>query len=197
MWPGMRLDDIRARRPNVQASRNLDDVRFLAPGRPFLVGSETFSRSSAGARNDVHANEFANATCGSSAGVGRRLHDPTSPRTIDVTRPASTFCQPTNVTFAVLSIASVASTIPTSPRVSPCRGRHRFSRLLSATGADNCSNRRAGLRINRVVQGNPDNRRCHGLQSPLNVRCGASQSALWKARLDDHIPRRAATASAA
>src|SRR5262245_6772390 len=44
--------------------------------------------------------------------------DATSPRTIAVTRPASTFCQPTNTTLAVLTMASVASTIPTKPRVS-------------------------------------------------------------------------------
>src|SRR5262245_58074616 len=42
----------------------------------------------------------------------------TSPRMSAVTRPASTFCQPTNVTFAVLTMASIASTIPTQPRVS-------------------------------------------------------------------------------
>ena len=42
----------------------------------------------------------------------------TSPRTIAVTSPASTFCHPTNVTFAAFTIASVASTIPTNPRVS-------------------------------------------------------------------------------
>src|SRR5512132_3214689 len=30
--------------------------------------------------------------------------EPTSPRTIAVTSPASTFCQPTNTTFAVLTI---------------------------------------------------------------------------------------------
>ena len=44
--------------------------------------------------------------------------EPTSPRTIAVTSPASTFCQPTNSTFAVFSMASAASTMPTSPRVS-------------------------------------------------------------------------------
>ncbi len=42
----------------------------------------------------------------------------TSPRTIAVTSPASTFCQPTNTTFAVFTIASAASIMPTSPRVS-------------------------------------------------------------------------------
>ena len=42
----------------------------------------------------------------------------TSPRTMAVTSPASTFCHPTNATFAVLTIASVASTMPTKPRVS-------------------------------------------------------------------------------
>src|SRR5579863_2477746 len=42
----------------------------------------------------------------------------TSPRTIAVTRPASTFCQPTKVTSAVLTMASVASIMPTKPRVS-------------------------------------------------------------------------------
>src|SRR5579862_1612819 len=46
------------------------------------------------------------------------LTDATSPRTMLVTIPASTFCQPTNVTLAVLTIASVASTMPTNPRVS-------------------------------------------------------------------------------
>src|SRR5262245_1296884 len=35
-----------------------------------------------------------------------------------VTSPASTFCQPTKTTFAVFTIASAASIIPTSPRVS-------------------------------------------------------------------------------
>jgi hypothetical protein len=44
--------------------------------------------------------------------------DATSPRTIAVTRPASTFCHPTNATLAVLTIASVASIMPTNPRVS-------------------------------------------------------------------------------
>src|SRR5262245_13808971 len=42
----------------------------------------------------------------------------TSPRTIAATRPASTFCQPTKTTLAVLTMASVASIIPTKPRVS-------------------------------------------------------------------------------
>src|SRR5687768_16916015 len=44
--------------------------------------------------------------------------DPTSPRISAVTSPASTFCQLTRTTFAVLSIASAASIIPTRPRVS-------------------------------------------------------------------------------
>src|SRR6188474_1513001 len=44
--------------------------------------------------------------------------DPTSPRMIAVTRPASTFCQLTSTTFAVLSMASAASIMPTRPRVS-------------------------------------------------------------------------------
>ena len=38
--------------------------------------------------------------------------DATSPRTMAVTRPASTFCQPTNMTLAAFTIASVASTMP-------------------------------------------------------------------------------------
>src|SRR5690349_16600664 len=42
----------------------------------------------------------------------------TSPRTIAVTRPASTFCQPTKTTLAVFTIASAASIMPTRPRVS-------------------------------------------------------------------------------
>src|SRR5690349_9235320 len=46
------------------------------------------------------------------------LTDATSPRTIAVTRPASTFCQPTNTTLAALTIASAASIMPTRPRVS-------------------------------------------------------------------------------
>src|SRR6478672_4861399 len=44
--------------------------------------------------------------------------DPTSPLTMAVTSPASTFCQPTNTTFAVFTIASAASIMPTRPRVS-------------------------------------------------------------------------------
>src|SRR5687768_5391948 len=44
--------------------------------------------------------------------------EPTSPRMMAVTRPASTFCQLTRTTSAVLSMASAASTIPTRPRVS-------------------------------------------------------------------------------
>ena len=44
--------------------------------------------------------------------------DPTSPRTMAVTMPASTFCQPTKTTLAVLTMASAASIIPTRPRVS-------------------------------------------------------------------------------
>ncbi len=39
--------------------------------------------------------------------------EPTSPRTMAVTSPASTFCQPTNTTLAVFSMASAASTMPT------------------------------------------------------------------------------------
>src|SRR5262245_40006385 len=46
------------------------------------------------------------------------LTDPTSPRTMAVTKPASTFCQPTKTTFAVLTIASAASIMPIKPRVS-------------------------------------------------------------------------------
>src|SRR5687767_11039422 len=46
------------------------------------------------------------------------LTEATSPRTIAVTRPASTFCQPTKTTFAALTIASAASIMPTRPRVS-------------------------------------------------------------------------------
>src|SRR5213596_1198739 len=55
--------------------------------------------------------------------------DPTSPRTIAVTRPASTFCQPTNTTLAVLHIASAASIIPTRPRVSTRPSASPISRL--------------------------------------------------------------------
>src|SRR5439155_26110502 len=55
--------------------------------------------------------------------------EPTSPRTMAVTRPASTFCQPTNTTFAVLTIASAASTIPTNPRVSTMPSASPISRL--------------------------------------------------------------------
>src|SRR5436305_11378373 len=44
--------------------------------------------------------------------------EPTSPRTMAVTRPASTFCQPTNTTLAVFTMASAASIMPTRPRVS-------------------------------------------------------------------------------
>src|SRR5262245_48434807 len=44
--------------------------------------------------------------------------DATSPRTMAVTSPASTFCQPTNATFAAFTMASAASIIPTRPRVS-------------------------------------------------------------------------------
>jgi hypothetical protein len=51
----------------------------------------------------VHANAFT---------------EPTSPRTMAVTRPASTFCQPTNTTLAAFTIASAASIIPIRPRVS-------------------------------------------------------------------------------
>src|SRR5262245_38085301 len=60
--------------------------------------------------------------------------DPTSPRTMAVTRPASTFCQPTKTTLAVLHMASAASIMPTSPRVSTmprASPTSRFS-LLSA-----------------------------------------------------------------
>src|SRR5687768_1948066 len=46
------------------------------------------------------------------------LTDATSPRTMAVTSPASTFCQPTNTTFAALTMASAASIMPTRPRVS-------------------------------------------------------------------------------
>src|SRR5262249_23851152 len=55
--------------------------------------------------------------------------DPTSPRTIAVTRPASTFCQPTNTTFAALTIASAASIMPTRPRVSIMPSASPMSRL--------------------------------------------------------------------
>src|SRR3954453_20352049 len=46
------------------------------------------------------------------------LTEPTSPRTMAVTSPASTFCHPTKTTFAALTIASAASIIPIRPRVS-------------------------------------------------------------------------------
>jgi len=41
------------------------------------------------------------------------------PRAMAVTSPASTFCQPTNTTFAVLHMASAASIMATRPPVSP------------------------------------------------------------------------------
>src|SRR6187455_314813 len=46
------------------------------------------------------------------------LTEATSPRTIAVTRPASTFWYPTKTTFAVFTMASAASIMPTRPRVS-------------------------------------------------------------------------------
>jgi hypothetical protein len=46
------------------------------------------------------------------------LTDPTSPRISAVTSPASTFCQLTSTTFAVFNMASAASIMPISPRVS-------------------------------------------------------------------------------
>src|SRR5436190_23829531 len=55
--------------------------------------------------------------------------DPTSPRTIAVTRPASTFCQPTNTTLAVLHMASAASIMPIRPRVSTRPRASPISRL--------------------------------------------------------------------
>src|SRR5258706_9294431 len=58
------------------------------------------------------------------------LTDPTSPRTMAVTRPASTFCQPTNTTFAVLTIASAASIMPMRPRVSTMPSASPISTLL-------------------------------------------------------------------
>src|SRR5690349_13933414 len=72
--------------------------------------------------------------------------DPTSPRTIAVTRPASTFCQPTNTTFAVLHIASAASIMPTRPRVSTIPSASPISRFsLSATVSPSLY-RKSGLR---------------------------------------------------
>src|SRR6187401_698173 len=63
----------------------------------------------------------------------------TSPRTIAVTRPASTFCQPTNTTLAAFTIASVASTMPTKPRVS------------TSPSASPTSGLGSGLRISAVM----------------------------------------------
>src|SRR5262245_16415546 len=57
------------------------------------------------------------------------LTDPTSPRTMAVTSPASTFCQPTKTTLAVFTIASAASIMPTRPRVSTSPSASPISRL--------------------------------------------------------------------
>src|SRR5947207_3996257 len=62
--------------------------------------------------------------------------EPTSPRTIAVTRPASTFCQPTKTTFAVLTMASAASIMPINPRVSTIPSASPTSRFsLSGIGS--------------------------------------------------------------
>src|SRR5438132_7946500 len=63
------------------------------------------------------------------------LTDPTSPRTMAVTSPASTFCQPTNTTLAVLHIASAASIMPTRPRVSTRPSASPMSRSFGTMGS--------------------------------------------------------------
>src|SRR3954468_12350381 len=63
--------------------------------------------------------------------------EPTSPRTMAVTRPASTFCQPTKTTFAVLTMASAASIIPIKPRVSIIPSASPISRFSLSANAEN------------------------------------------------------------
>src|SRR5262245_54594497 len=60
--------------------------------------------------------------------------EPTSPRMIAVTSPASTFCQLTRTTLAVLSMASAASIMPTRPRVSIMPSASPTGGLSFATG---------------------------------------------------------------
>src|SRR5262245_1357506 len=71
--------------------------------------------------------------------------EPTSPRMMAVTRPASTFCQLTSTTFAVFSIASAASIMLTRPRVSiipsasPMSGRSSSADSFCFTMPCSCS----------------------------------------------------------
>ncbi len=77
-----------------------------------------FSRSSAGRGMTCTPTSSPTRRAAAAPASVAAFTEPTSPRTIAVTRPASTFCHPTNTTFAALHMASAASIIPTRPRVS-------------------------------------------------------------------------------
>src|SRR5207302_5903761 len=81
--------------------------------------------------------------------------EPTSPRTIAVTSPASTFCQPTKTTFAVFTIASAASIMPTRPRVSTMPSASPISAfalsVFSAIGLLDSTPGGDGKRLNNIV----------------------------------------------
>ena len=94
---------------------------------------KTFSRSSAG--RGITCTPISSPTRRAAAAPASvaAFTEPTSPRTMAVTRPASTFCQPTKITLAAFTMASAASIMPTSPRVSTMPSASPYS-CLGATG---------------------------------------------------------------
>ena len=100
-------------RGNVRVYRLLGSSRYFF-GR---IG-KAFSRSSPGRGMTCTPTSSPTRRAAAAPASVAAFTEPTSPRTIAVTMPASTFCQPTNTTLAVFSIASAASTMPMNPRVS-------------------------------------------------------------------------------
>src|SRR6185503_17285362 len=99
----------------------------------YLIG-KTFSRSSEGRGMTCTPISSPTRRAAAAPASVAALTEPTSPRINAVTSPASTFCQLTSVTLAVLSIASAASIMPIRPRVSIMPRASPMSALSCATG---------------------------------------------------------------
>src|SRR6266536_8295 len=140
---------------NDRIESRIPNAKFLIPNSncPYLIG-KIFSRSSAG--RGITWTPISSPTRRAAAAPASvaALTDPTSPRTIAVTRPASTFCQPTKTTLAVFTIASAASIMPINPRVSTIpRASPTSGRSLSAMGLRllNSSSRGNGHRVDDTI----------------------------------------------
>src|SRR5262249_11793368 len=115
---GSRTADARDRRRTAAAGAGRTSA---PPPDPPAAGYEIgkiFSRSSAGRGMTWTPTSSPTRRAAAAPASVAAFTEPTSPRTIAVTRPASTFRHPTNTTFAVFTMASAASIMPTSPRVS-------------------------------------------------------------------------------